>query len=209
MNRSFFNIARARRVWLGLAFVVVICGIARHAAAATPCCAITEINAGTTTVSAKETATGRMFSFKVTNPNVLKSLKVGQPVYANFAARQVSIDGAAPCCNIISISTSSGTPASQFGPIDSVTSGKRFGPIDSATSSNPVTPCCSITGIDRQRATVTANVTATGRTFSFKVTNAGLLNSLKVGQGVYANFASSQVSVDGLSPCCAITGQPH
>ena len=309
MNRSFYNIARTRRVWSGLAFVVVICGIARHAPAAAPCCAITAIDAGTATVNAKETTTGRTFSFKVTNANLLRSLKMGQPVYANFATRQASIDGIAPCCNIIStssgttakpfgpidsvtagkqfgpidggtgtkpiepccsitgidkstgnvaaketasgksfsfkvtstsllnslkigqgvyanftsgqvsvdgaapccsiLSTSSGTPASQFGPIDGVTSGKRFGPIDSATSNNPVSPCCSITGINLQGATVTANATATGRTFSFKVTNAGLLNSLKIGQGVYANFATRQVSVDGLTPCCAITVQPH
>jgi hypothetical protein len=52
---------------------------------------------------------------------------------------------------------------------------------------------------------VAAKVNATGRQFQFAVTDAALLRSLKVGQGIYANFGASQVSIDGKTPCCKIT----
>jgi Cu/Ag efflux protein CusF len=51
---------------------------------------------------------------------------------------------------------------------------------------------------------VAARETATGRTFQFKVNDAALLKSLKVGQKIYANFATKKVSVDGLVPCCSM-----
>jgi Cu/Ag efflux protein CusF len=50
---------------------------------------------------AKEAATGRTFSFKVTDNNLLRSLKAGQAVYANFGSKQVSVNGVAPCCGIV------------------------------------------------------------------------------------------------------------
>ena len=62
------------------------------------------------------------------------------------------------------------------------------------------------TAIDANTHTVTARENSTGKMFQFKVTNAALLNSLKVGQGVYANFAASQVSVVNGAPCCNIVG---
>lgn len=69
-------------------------------------------------------------------------------------------------------------------------------------------PCCGIIAIDAATGLVTAKVTATGNTFQFKVTDARMLGSLRVGQGVYANFGARQVSLDGLRPCCAITSGP-
>ena len=65
-------------------------------------------------------------------------------------------------------------------------------------------PCCSITGIDYRAGLVTAQNTATGQTFQFKVGNVSLLKTLKVGQGVYADFGTKQVSVDGAAPCCGM-----
>jgi len=67
-------------------------------------------------------------------------------------------------------------------------------------------PAGGITGVNIQTGIVAAKENATGRDFSFKVTAGNLLKSLTVGQGVYANFASKQVSVDNISPCCNITG---
>src|SRR5207237_8426000 len=58
-------------------------------------------------------------------------------------------------------------------------------------------PCCAITAINAHTGVVTAKETATGRTFEFHVPDAKLLSSLKVGQGVFANFTSKQVSHDG------------
>ena len=44
------------------------------------------------------------------------------------------------------------------------------------------------------------------RSFEFKVENKRLLQSLKTGQLVHANFETRMVSVrpDGAAPCCAI-----
>jgi len=65
-------------------------------------------------------------------------------------------------------------------------------------------PCCQITGIDTSRGTVTAKESASQRTFQFTVKDRLLLSGLKVGQRIYANFNTKQVSVDGGSFCCAI-----
>jgi len=87
------------------------------AGAAAPCCAITAIDVKTGVVTAKETATGQTFQFKVTDAALLNSLKVGQGVYANFKTRQVSVNGANPCCSIVSLGKPGGlgnTPAGQM-----------------------------------------------------------------------------------------------
>ena len=63
----------------------------------------------------------------------------------------------------------------------------------------------SITAIDAKSGMVSAREIATKRTFQFKVTDATLLKSLKVGQVVQADFKTQKVSVDNLEPCCNIT----
>ena len=68
--------------------------------AAAPCCGITAINPRSGEVTAKVAATGKLFQFMVTNPQTLESLRIGQGVFANFAARQVSLDGRIACCQI-------------------------------------------------------------------------------------------------------------
>lgn len=65
-------------------------------------------------------------------------------------------------------------------------------------------PCCTITAIDKQTGVVTAVVKQTGRQFQFEAPNAQTLAGLKVGQGVYANLRSQQVSLDGKKACCRI-----
>src|SRR6202171_3239975 len=85
-------------------------------AAPTPpaaCCPITAIDTSTGVVTAKENAAGKIFQFKVTDAALLKSLKVGQGVYANFGAMQVSLDGSTVCCSIISI----GSPPPASAPV--------------------------------------------------------------------------------------------
>lgn len=72
----------------------------------------------------------------------------------------------------------------------------------------PAAPCCGITKIDAATGLVTATVNANGQEFQFKVTDARTIASLKVGQGVFANFAGKQASLDGRSACCAITSGP-
>src|SRR5579884_3641394 len=97
------------------ATVVLGCAPLLHAVA--PCCAVTAIDARSGLVTAKENATSRAFTFKA-NATVLSGLHAGSPVYANFASKQVSINGVAPCCAIVSLSpapVSSQTPAAASG----------------------------------------------------------------------------------------------
>ena len=65
-------------------------------------------------------------------------------------------------------------------------------------------PCCGITNIAGRL--VTANETATGKTFQFQVIDQALMKSLQVGQKVHADFTTMKVSVqpDRLEPCCSI-----
>src|ERR1700687_401912 len=69
----------------------------------------------------------------------------------------------------------------------------------------PLSPWCNVTAVDAGTGMVTAKENATGKIFQFKVTDAELLKSLKVGQGVYANFGAMQISLNGNTACCSIT----
>ncbi len=158
--------------------------------AATTCCVITAINSTTGMVSATENATGKAFQFKVADSALLNSLKVGQGVYANFGASQVSVDGKAACCAIVSAAAVPATAPLAVGAIQNKVA--------------PAVPCCPITAINSTTGMVSATENATGKAFQFKVADSALLNALKVGQGIYANFAASQVSVDGKAACCNI-----
>src|SRR5262245_15225184 len=127
--------------------------------AGVPCCNITGYTPVDGIVTAKETATGRIFQFKVTDPALLKTLKVGQKVWADFGTKKVSVDGAVPCCNIL--------PAASGGAGSPRVDGR--------------VPCCVITGYTPVDGIVSARETATGRAFQFKVADAALLKTLKVG----------------------------
>ena len=157
------------------------------AAAGDPCCSITAINIKTGMVSAKETATGRTFQFKVADKGALAGLKAGQRIHADFTTMKASLrpDGAAPCCSVVKLSAAPGVAAGRV---------KVFG----------ASPCCSITAINPNTGLVTAVETGSKRTFQFKATDTKILKTLKVGQPVYANFPTQQVSVDGAEPCCNI-----
>ncbi len=78
----------------------------------------------------------------------------------------------------------------------------------SARAQTP-TACCSITTIEAATGVVSGKITANGNVFQFKVTNARTLSALRVGQGVFANFRTRQVSLDGRTACCAITSGPN
>jgi hypothetical protein len=70
-----------------------------------------------------------------------------------------------------------------------------------------VEPCCGIVSIDKKTGLVTARDLKTGQTFQFTAKNAALLNTLRIGQKVAADFASGQVSVDRGEACCSIVRQ--
>jgi len=73
------------------------------ARSAEPCCNITAINAKTGIVTARDTASGKTFKFTVNDKGMLKGLRAGDAVDANFAAGQVAIRkySGEPCCNIV------------------------------------------------------------------------------------------------------------
>ncbi len=172
-----------------------------------PCCDVTSINAATGVVGAKVNSTGQSFQFKLTNQQLLQSLRVGQGVYANFTTRQVSLDGRAPSGTIIAIgpATAARPPvATPSVPSQPATAPKLPSPLQPAAPSS-LTPAASITSIDSGTGLVSAKVNGTGQSFQFKLTNQQLLQSLKVGQGVYANFTTRQVSLDGKSASGTIT----
>jgi hypothetical protein len=79
----------------------LLAGISSRQLAAQACCAITGLEAKGQTAAAKVTATGQSFEFRVSDRRLFDSLRVGQPVYANFKASQVSLDGKTPCCAIL------------------------------------------------------------------------------------------------------------
>ena len=116
-----------------------------------PCCAITHIDAATGIVTAQENATGRVFTIKVADAALLHSLKVGQGIYANFATKQVSIDGKSPAGTILTISPIGRRPGGF--PNVASGSGAPSGSGSSGTSTNsgnsnptPVAPSCSQSG---------------------------------------------------------------
>lgn len=90
-----------------------------------PCCGIVGIGASGV-VTARETATGRTFEFQVADRRLLGTLKVGQPVHADFKTMRVSVqpDGIEPCCSIRSTSPAATAPPT----------GRRTG----------IEPCCSV-----------------------------------------------------------------
>src|SRR5437899_2650250 len=65
------------------------------------------------------------------------------------------------------------------------------------------TPCCGITNIDARTGVVTAQDRTTGHTFQFTASSA-VLQKMKVGQGVFANYKTNQVSINNVDPCCNI-----
>jgi hypothetical protein len=67
------------------------------------CCSIVRIGPAASVVTARETATGFTFRFTVKNRRVLATLKIGQPVWADFAAKTVKLKAtdATPCCAIV------------------------------------------------------------------------------------------------------------
>jgi hypothetical protein len=67
-----------------------------------PCCALTGIDQAAGTATAKDKATGGVITFAVADPALLRSLKVGQLVYAESRTGQVSVNGAEVCCSIVS-----------------------------------------------------------------------------------------------------------
>jgi len=178
------------------AFSVLALICPSRAQAGTPCCGIISINLTTGVVTAQVNVTGQQFEFKLSNPAQLKTLKVGQAVYANLTTGQVSLDGQHIVGKVISISSA---PASKG--VGTTPAQQGLG-----AATNPAAPCCGIIGIDNSSGVVTAKVNATGQQFQFKLSNPAQLGMLNVGQAIYANLAAKQVSLNGTAASGTILG---
>jgi hypothetical protein len=81
-----------------------------------PCCVITMVEPNSVTATGRETSSGRNFQFRPVDRAVMNSLKVGQPIYADFKSKTVSIEWGKPCCQIITSGTAGGGAPGQVSP---------------------------------------------------------------------------------------------
>lgn len=72
-------------------------------ASAPACCSIVRLEAARTLVTAREASTGFTFRFQLKDKRRFAALKIGDPVWADFATMTVKLreTDAAPCCAII------------------------------------------------------------------------------------------------------------
>ena len=68
-----------------------------------------------------------------------------------------------------------------------------------------VEPCCGITSVNVKSGLVKARALDGSRTFQFTVKDKSTLSQLRVGQQIYADFGTRQVSINEGKPCCAMT----
>jgi len=75
-------------------------------------------------------------------------------------------------------------------------------------------PCCNITSVNAKSGLVTARALDGSKTFQFTVKDKSALSSVKdkialsqlrVGQLIYADFGTRQVSINEGKPCCRMT----
>ena len=94
---------RVKVVVIASMVVLVLWATGSVSFAAEPCCNVSLIDQKSGIVTAKVKATGATFTFKVSNSNYLKGLKVGDAVDANFQTAKVAITkySLEPCCNIV------------------------------------------------------------------------------------------------------------
>ena len=72
------------------------------------CCSIVRVDTMTSVVTARETATGYTFRFVVKTRRVLRALRIGQSIWADFTTSTVKLHptDAKPCCGIMPQETS-------------------------------------------------------------------------------------------------------
>jgi hypothetical protein len=67
------------------------------------CCSVVRIDTAKSIVTAREIATGYTFRFAVKTRRVLRALRIGQPVWADFTSNTVKLKATdpTPCCGIV------------------------------------------------------------------------------------------------------------
>jgi hypothetical protein len=150
----------------------------------TPAASITAVNPQTGVVTAKVNATGQAFQFTLNNRSQTSQLRVGQGVYANLTARQVSLDGRSIAGTVTNVASANGQAAGGAQPAPAA-------PLDGVR----------ITSIDAAHGRVTVQLLATGQQIYFNVPSSSIqAHSLAVGQTVGIQSLRS-LQMGGLCPC--------
>lgn len=158
-------------------FLVAVSLLAEGARAVEPCCSIAAIDAKAGIVTAKDNTTGKVFKFRVQDAALLRSLKVGQNVYADHKTGKVSMDGVQPCCAIVQpVAKGAAKPKYQE-------------------------PCCGVAAIDVKTGVVQVRQRVTGRVIKVQLSDRSFLEGLKVGQAVdLVNIANNRVKLHVAGP---------
>jgi Cu/Ag efflux protein CusF len=153
---------RSSAVTIAASTALALCLLSSTAAlAASPCCGVTEI-ATNGQVTAREMNGTRTIVFQVTDAALLRALKPGAPVYANFDTKQVSLDGKKACCKILNI----GTSTKQSEPVAAAAAPKEK-PSGTTTQSKQTTvevPKVDVTAAEGSTATASRGKPATSAT---------------------------------------------
>jgi len=89
---------------LGMALIIgasIAVSVPPEVSAATPCCSITAIDTKTGIVTAKDTATGETFEFKLGNAAQIGNIKIGDQVSTDFQTREVTVHSFQPVGGIL------------------------------------------------------------------------------------------------------------
>jgi hypothetical protein len=178
---------------LALLFALIILGAlfavpaARAQAPLEPCCSITAINTSTGEVSAKVNSSGATFAFRLADLQGLSALSVGQGVYANFATRQISLNGKSMAGTMINMAAANMAAMPARAAL--------------LTGAKPALvtgdPCCTIAAINSATHVVTTHQSTDGQAFQFKVSQQ-VMQTLKVGQAV--GFPTPSTGSSGPQP---------
>ena len=96
--------AQPWRSVLGMALILgasIAVSVPPEARAGTPCCSITSIDLKTGIVTAKDTATGETFEFRLADAAQIGNIKAGDPVSTDFQAREVTVHSFQPVGGIL------------------------------------------------------------------------------------------------------------
>ena len=89
---------------LGIAFIVgapIAVSFPPEVSAGTPCCSITAIDKKSGIVTAKNTATGETFKFKLGDAAQIRSIKIGDQVSTDSQTREVTVHSFQPVDGIL------------------------------------------------------------------------------------------------------------
>lgn len=98
---------RKMQTWvlvLGMALIIgasIAVSVPPEVSAGTPCCSITTIDMKTGIVTAKNTATGETFEFKLGNAAQIRNIKIGDPVSTDSQTREVTVHSFQPVDGIL------------------------------------------------------------------------------------------------------------